>query len=235
MPTLSVIVPYFNESRILPRLFEALNGLPQGLVHEFLFVDDGSSDNSRELVQNFKSTTEHNVKSLKNDVNMGKGVAIKTGIEAALGSHSIILDADLELDPSEIESLFNPILEGKAKVVLGYRTFTSQSSFTYRYVMGNKAITNFYGILFNSYIRDIMCGYKLLPTDLWKKIDLHQHGFAVEVEIPAACLHYGFKPFEVPVSYYPRTREAGKGITAVDGLKIFIKLAIMRIRLKPNL
>ena len=235
MPILTVIIPYYNESRILPKLFEALEELTPGLIHEFLFVDDGSSDNSRELVEKYRKTTAHNIQSTKNDVNMGKGVAIKTGVESASGTHCLILDADLELDPAEIYNLFQPVIDGKAQVVLGYRTFTSQSSFTYRYVMGNKAITNFYGLLFNSYIRDIMCGFKLLPTELWRKIDLHQHGFAVEVEIPAACLHYGIKPYEVPVTYFPRTREEGKGITALDGIKIFFKLAIMRVRLKPNL
>jgi len=235
VPTLTVIIPYFNEARILPLLFEALDNLDPSLIQEILFVDDGSNDNSKEQVEKFKELTAHNVKSLKNKVNMGKGVAIKTGVESAGSTHCLILDADLELDPSEIQNLFYPVINGKAQVVLGYRTFTSQSSFTYRYVIGNKAITNFYGLLFNSYIRDIMCGFKLLPTELWKKIDLHQHGFAVEVEIPAACLHYGIKPYEVPVSYFPRSREAGKGITALDGIKIFFKLAIMRIRLKPNL
>ena len=161
---------------------------------------------------------------MKNKMNMGKGLAIKIGVESANSTHCLILGTDLELDQSEIKNLFYPVINGKAQVVLGCGTFTSQSSFTYPYVIGNKTITNFYVLLFNSYMKDIIYGIKLYLGELWRKIDLYQSGFVLEVEILAACLHNGIKPYEVLVSYYPQSREVGKGITALDGIENYLNL-----------
>jgi hypothetical protein len=144
----------------------------------------------------------------------------------------VILDADLELETIDLVRLFQPILDGKAEVVFGVRSFSSQSSFTYRYVIGNKILSHFYGFLFNHYLSDIMCGSKLLPMQLWRKLDLHLRGFTTEAEIAAKVWSASVTPWEIPVVYHPRTRQQGKGISVIDAVKILFLLVSLRIRLR---
>jgi hypothetical protein len=230
--SLALLIPCYNESRTLPKIFEELAALETGLFSEVIFVDDGSTDSSASLIQNFINDSTIIATLIQLGRNQGKGSAIHEGVLVAQSSHLLILDADMELLPSEIPTMWEQVKNGRSEVIFGVRKFSSQSSFTYRFVIGNRIISNFFGLLFNAYLQDVMCGFKLLPTPLWKTINLAQHGFAIEVEIPVRCLERGIKPWEVPVSYYPRTREQGKGITVVDGFFILFKLVILRARFK---
>lgn len=231
MSTLSILIPVFNEARTVARLGSDLSALPQGFLHDIVIVDDGSSDGSASQLHKFLSS--QGVKSvLIRKKNGGKGTAIIAGIPHCTGTHMIIFDADLELDVADLPRLFAPVLAGKSDTVFGIRKFSSHSSFTYRYVMGNKFLSHFYGLLFNHYLTDIMCGGKLLPLDLWKKLHLKLHGFTTEAEIAAKVWSAGYTPWEVEINYAPRTREEGKGITVFDAVKIIFLLLSLRMRLR---
>ena len=231
MSTLSILIPIFNEARTVRSLANALLELPEGLIYDVVIVDDGSTDSSAEELHSLLAENLIPTKLIKKE-NGGKGTAIVAGIPECSGTHMVIFDADLELDASDLVKLFQPVLENKSEVVFGIRIFRSQSSFTYRYVIGNKFLSHYYGFLFNHYLSDIMCGSKLLPLSLWKELDLKLHGFTTEAEIAAKVWSQGIKPWEVIVNYSPRTRENGKGITVFDAGKIILLLLSLRVRLR---
>jgi glycosyltransferase involved in cell wall biosynthesis len=231
MAKLSILIPVFNEARTVDALGRGLADLPAGFIHEVIIVDDGSTDGSASRLSEIL-TSEHISNKLVTKANGGKGTAIISGIPECTGTHMVIFDADLELAVSDLVALFQPVLDGKAEVVFGIRKFSSQSSFTYRYVLGNHFLSHYYGVLFNRFLSDIMCGGKLLPVALWKELDLKLHGFTTEAEIAAKVWSAGYTPWEVPIKYSPRTREEGKGITVLDAVKIILLLTTLRLRLR---
>jgi len=231
MTELSILIPIFNEMRTIEALGKALNELPSGLAHEIVIVDDGSTDGSASRLDEILGTGNL-TRKLISKKNGGKGTAIIAGIPECTGTHMLILDADLELSVEDIGQLFQPILDGKADVVFGVRRFSSQSSFTYRYVIGNRFLSHYFGLLFNHYLSDIMCGGKLLPIALWRELDLTLHGFTTEAEIAAKVWSAGYTPWEVSINYSPRTREEGKGINVFDAAKIIALLAVLRLKLR---
>lgn len=233
MSTLSILIPIFNEARTIEPLAVALSELPSGFIHEIVIVDDGSSDGSAKKLHQILLEKGITCK-LVTKKNGGKGTAIISGIPECSGTHMVIFDADLELAASDLVHLFQPVLDGKADVAFGIRKFSSQSSFTYRYVMGNRVLSHYFGILYNHYLSDIMCGGKLLPLDLWRELHLKFHGFTTEAEIAAKVWSAGYTPWEVTINYSPRTREEGKGITVFDAMKILLLLSTLRMRLRKR-
>jgi len=128
-------------------------------------------------------------------------------------------DADLEYSPAQIPSLLTPVLTGDAEVVYGTRTFGSHNSYSYWYVLGNKAVTTFANVLFNCYITDLETCFKLIPAPLYRELRVKETGFGMEAEVTGKLLRRGIRPFEVPISYKARRREAGKKLTSRDGVE----------------
>ena len=228
MKTLTVIVPIFNEARSIPQLVKEISELPKGVVSEVIFVNDGSSDNSVELLEGALSKTHLNYQVITKN-NGGKASAIQAGVVGVHSTHSLILDADLELATTDILKLWDVVLSGRSETVFGYRSFLAQSSFTYRYAKGNHVISNLYGLLFNAVITDIMCGYKLVPTPMLQSLPFKFKKYAIEIEIPIHLWENKIRPFEVQVEYFPRSRAEGKGITVHDAVSIISSLIWYRI------
>jgi dolichol-phosphate hexosyltransferase len=151
--------------------------------------------------------------------NQGKGAAIRTAAAAATGDYVIMCDADGEYSPSEIPTLLAPVLQGDAKVVYGTRTFGSHNAYSYLYVLGNKGVTTAANMLFNCYISDLETCFKLIPTALYREMGIRETGFGLEAEVTGKLLRRGFRPYEVPISYTARSREAGKKLTWHDGVQ----------------
>ncbi|MEI6845101.1 MAG: glycosyltransferase family 2 protein [Actinomycetes bacterium] len=228
MKTLTVIVPIFNEARSIPQLVKEISELPKGVVSEVIFVNDGSSDNSVELLEGALSKTHLNYQVITKN-NGGKASAIHAGVVGVHSTHSLILDADLELATTDILKLWDVVLSGRSETVFGYRSFLAQSSFTYRYAKGNHVISNLYGLLFNAVITDIMCGYKLVPTPMLQSLPFKFKKYAIEIEIPIHLWENKIRPFEVQVEYFPRSRAEGKGITVHDAVSIISSMIWYRI------
>ena len=153
---------------------------------------------------------EDRVRIHEKPTNEGKGSAIRTGAELADGDYVIMCDADLEYAPEEIPSLLAPILHGQAEVVYGTRTFGSHNAYSYLYVLGNRGVTTFANVLFNRYINDLETCFKLMPLGFYRKLDIKAAGFGMEAEVTGKILRAGVRPYEVPISYKARTREAGR-------------------------
>ncbi len=202
--------------------------LPIRIYEEVIFVNDGSEDNSEEVLKFAlgKFSIAHTYISKSNG---GKASAVLEGLSNSQTTHSVILDADLELEVLDLIGMWEQIESGEADAVFGYRKFRSHSSYTYRYAVGNKLISNFYGLIFNQLITDIMCGYKMFPTELKNSLPKKILGYSIEIAIPSALWKTGIKPFEVEVKYKPRNRHEGKIINSFDAIKVL--LAVIRFRM----
>ena len=230
-PYLSVLIPAFNEERTLERVIDTVLKVPEDL--EIILIDDGSSDGTWQIMQS--RVDGDRVRSVRHDVNQGKGVAIRTGLQHARGHIVLIQDADLEYSPKDYGVLLEPLKSNRATIVYGSRSFSSHSAYSYWYVVGNRLVTLFTNVLYNCYLSDIETGYKVMPLAVARSLDLHAQGFELEPEITVKLLRLGHRIFEVPITYAARSREDGKKLTAMDGVKAVLTLLRYRFwSLKPH-
>jgi glycosyltransferase involved in cell wall biosynthesis len=223
-PRLSVLIPVHNEEATLERILDAVEARPE--VAELVIVDDGSTDRTAEILgaREFRVPTQ----VIRHPVNRGKGGALRTAIAAATGEVALVQDADLEYDPVDYPMLLEPFERRGVTVVYGTRSFSSHTAYSFWFVMGNKAVTLWNNLLFNSYLSDLETGYKVMPLDVWRSLDLRANGFDIEPEITAKLLRRGHRIFEVPISYAARSREEGKKLTWQDGVRALWTLSRLR-------
>jgi glycosyltransferase involved in cell wall biosynthesis len=169
---------------------------------------------------------------IRHPKNRGKGNALQTAIAAASGDVAVVQDADLEYDPNDYPLLLAPLERPGVEIVYGTRSFSSHSAYSFWFVMGNKLVTLWNNVLYNSYLSDLETCYKLMPLHVWRELDLRSNGFEIEPEITAKLLKRGHRVFEVPISYAARSRAEGKKLTYRDGLRAIWTLT--RIRLLPS-
>jgi len=225
---LSILMPVYNEEERLPEALKQALAVEYPCDVELVVVNDGSSDRTQEILASWEDAR---LRPISHERNKGKGAAIRTAVDAADGDYMVILDADLEYDPKDIPRLLEPVLDGKAKIVYGNRSFGGHAAFSFWYVMGNKGVTLFANILYNSYIGDLETCYKLMPLELYRSLAIKSKGFGMEAEVTGKLLRRRMRPYEVPISYHARTREEGKKITAMDGVEAL--LILMRERIRP--
>ena len=227
MIDLSILMPAYNEEptieRAIERVLEA--GLP--MSYELIVVENGSTDGTRAILTG-REWPEH-VEVVTVDVNRGKGDGVRHALKHARGRYSVILDADLEYDPAEIGELLAPFEDDRVGAVIGTRMFQSHSAYGFWYVVGNRGLNLTANLLYNAWISDILNCLKVMPTELFRSLDLREDGFAIDAEIPARLLRGGVVIYEVPVTYRARTREEGKKLKAVDGLRVLRTLLRCRI------
>lgn len=225
MSRLSILIPVFNESGTIKRLLAKISGLQlvHGFSKEIILIDDCSSDDSARLIQEFINLNpELNIRLIRQSVNLGKGAAIRKGIEEATGSYVIPQDADLELDPEDINVLLDYAVTHQSKAVFGSR-FASGRAYKDMTILqrgANSFLTSLSNLLSGQRITDMETCYKLIDTSLAKKLKLRENRFGFEPEITAQLSKIkGLKINEVPISYFPRNRAAGKKINWKDGVK----------------
>jgi len=214
---LSILMPVYNEFATLASAVKEVLAVDYPCDVELVIVDDGSTDGTVGLYEALAEDSRVSIQ--RHAQNQGKGAAIRTAAEVATGDYVIMCDADLEYTPAEIPSLLLPVLHGDAKVVYGTRTFGSHNAYSYLYVLGNRGVTTAANVLFNCYISDLETCFKLIPTTLYREMDIRETGFGMEAEVTGKLLRRGIRPFEVPISYRSRSREAGKKLTWRDGVQ----------------
>jgi len=225
---LTIIVPVYNERERVREALDEIAGVDLPIEDfEVLVVDDGSSDGTAEILA--EGPWPDHVRFISHPRNRGKGAALRTGVAEARGRWSAIMDADLEYDPAEIAKLLEPLKEGKADVAYGVRGFEAHSAFGFWYVVGNKFVTFAANVLYNAWLADIMTCHKVLPTELFRSLELREDGFAIEPEITARVLNSGNRIYEVPITYAARSREEGKKLTVIDGARVLRTLLRCRV------
>jgi dolichol-phosphate hexosyltransferase len=229
MPSsLTILMPIFNERATVERAIDdALTAELPVESRQLVLIDDGSTDGTRELLQ--QTASPDNVTLVLHDRNRGKGAALQTGLQYATGRWTAILDADLEYRAADLAPLLQPLLDGHAKVVFGTRSWSSHSAFSFWYVMGNKGVTLAANVIYNCFISDVMTCHKAMSTELFRSLRLRERGFAIEPEITARVLRAGDRIYEVPITYSARSREEGKKLTALDGLRVLRTLLRCRV------
>ncbi|MDB5262153.1 MAG: glycosyl transferase [Adhaeribacter sp.] len=223
--TLTIIIPVYNEVATIRQVLDAITqlNLTLPLQKEVLVIDDGSTDGTAPLVQNFlQKYTGDRIRTFRHEHNRGKGAAIRTGIREATGDFIIIQDADLEYDPEEINILLDPVLKGRADVVYGSRFQGGQAHrvLFYWHSVGNKFLTFLSNMFTDLNLTDMESGYKLFRREILQNITLRENGFGFEPEVTAKIARIpGIRMYEVGISYYGRTYEQGKKINWRDGFR----------------
>ncbi len=221
--SLSVVMPVYNERYLVGAMLNQLSGLEvDGISRlEVLIVDDGSTDGTLEILEEYTSLNPQRFHLIKHDENRGKGAAVRTGIAAANGDLIVFQDADLEYDPRDYSRLVKPFIEDGADVVYGSRFATAERRrvLLFRHQLGNRLITFFSNLFTDLNLTDVETCYKMLRAPLLKSIPLRSNDFAMEIEITAKVAKRHCTVFEVPISYRGRSYREGKKIGWRDGVK----------------
>ncbi len=223
MPTLSIIVPVYNEAPQLEAVVQKLMASPCPIQREWIFVDDSSTDQSLAILKSLQSRFP--MVLLEQNPNAGKGAAVIRGIQAATGDWILIQDADFEYDPNDIPGLLEPLLSGKADVVYGsrFKKSSTQVHRTYHYFV-NRLLTVLSNLFSGIYLTDMETCYKIFRADLLKSMRLQSKRFGIEVEVTAYLGKVRARIHELPISYYPRTQLQGKKINWKDGVAALFHL-----------
>jgi len=230
---LSIIMPVYNERATLEEIVQQVRDVdltvnadgsnrlldgPMTLEREFVIVDDGSTDGTRNILDQWKRDAPADMQIIYHEQNSGKGVALRTGFTHATGDIVIVQDADLEYDPRDYVKLLVPLLEGRAPVIYGSRFLGGpRSAMSLTHTMGNKLLTVLTNVMYGTSLTDMETCYKCFRSDVLADIKLRSRRFEVEPEITAKILKRGYSIYEVPISYNGREFHEGKKITWRDG------------------
>jgi glycosyltransferase involved in cell wall biosynthesis len=216
---LSIVIPVFNELATLPTLIERVQQAPTlGLQKEIVFVDDHSTDGTREFL---RELAVDGVKCYFHDRNQGKGAALRTGFRAATGDIVLVQDADLEYDPRDYPKLLRPIIENKADVVLSSRFLAGDEHrvLYFWHSVGNRFLTLLSNVFTNLNLTDMESCYKVFTRSVVERITIEENRFGFEPEVVAKVASMGCRIYEVGVSYAGRTYAEGKKIGWKDGVR----------------
>ncbi len=213
---LTVIVPAFNEAPTVESALRRIRAIALRL--EIIVVNDASTDGTREILDALaKKGLVDQV--IHHEKNRGKGAAIRTGIAVATGDAVVVQDADLEYDPADLPALLLPIRSRQADAVYGSRFQGGPHRVLYFWhYVGNRFLTLLSNMFTNLNLTDLETCYKLVRTDLLKRLPLSSNRFGFEVEITARLAQARARIWEIPISYSGRTYAEGKKITWRDGL-----------------
>lgn len=212
----SVLIPVFNEEKTIEEIIRRVRAV--NIADEICVIDDGSTDATPHVLE--KLQQQGLVCFFRHDRNLGKGAAIRTGIQKVRGETVIIQDADLEYDPRDYKTLLQPISEGLADVVYGSRFLGgARRPVMFWHMVANKFLTLLTNILYDTILTDMETGYKVFRREVVQKLKLRANRFDFEPEFTAKVLKRKVRLFEVPITFNPRDYADGKKIGLKDAFQ----------------
>ena len=222
---LSIIIPVFNEDTTVYEILKAVSAtkLVSGIEKEIIVVNDCSVDASENKILDFIADfPSEKIKYLRHEVNHGKGAAVRNAFELVSGDFVIIQDADLELDPNDMNVLLQEAMSRNAAVVYGSRFLQkgkSESQLQQHY-FANVFLTKLSNLFSGLRITDMATCYKLIRSDLIRQFTIREDRFGLEPEITAKLAKIkGINIIEAPITYHARTKSEGKKIGWKDGFR----------------
>lgn len=215
-PLLSIIVPVYNESATIGAVLDRLLSIDLPIPREIIAVNDGSSDGTAAALDAAAAKSPL-ITAIHLAQNGGKGLALRTALARTTGSIVAVQDADLELDPAQLAALVEPLLRGEADAVYGSRFLKGSSHVPLMTQLGNASLTKLTNVLYGSSLTDMETCYKIMRGDLARSLRLTANRFDIEPEITVMLFKSGARVVELPVTFSPRSRAAGKKIRWRDG------------------
>jgi glycosyltransferase involved in cell wall biosynthesis len=223
---LSVVIPALNEERTIRGVLETV--LETRYDKEIIVVDDGSTDSTPRILEEFK--TSQGITVLRHPNRRGKGAALRTGFAAARGDVIVIQDADGEYHPEDWVHVLRPIQKGWADAVYGCRFDGARRVFLLSHRIGNWIVNTLANVLFDTTLNDLETGMKVFRREVLSRVRLRSNDFRIEVELTAKLFKHRFRVYEVPISYSGRSYEEGKKLTWRDGVLAILALVEFRLR-----
>jgi glycosyltransferase involved in cell wall biosynthesis len=226
--TLSVVIPAYNERATIHEILRRVRAVP--IKKEIIVVDDCSRDGTREILQELEKR-DGDLKVIYQEINQGKGAALRAGFRSATGNIVVVQDADLEYDPEQYPELIEPIVDDLADVVFGSRFIGETHRILYFWhSLANKFLTLLSNMFTNLNLTDMEVCYKVFRREVIQGITLKSDRFGFEPEVTAKVARFSFpaengqprrpcRIYEIPVSYYGRTYREGKKIGLKDGFQ----------------
>jgi glycosyltransferase involved in cell wall biosynthesis len=233
---LSIIIPAYNEGETMRNVLENVANLAlvNDIEKEIIVINDCSTDNTLDEIEQFiQDNPSQPILAFYQNVNKGKGAAIHKGIQLATGDYIVIQDADLELDPTDINKLLEGLSTKNVDVIYGSRFLTKEhknTSFIW-HILGNGFLTKLSNLFTGFRLTDMMTCYKLVPASILKSIQLKENRFGFEPEVTLKLSKIkNLSIAEVPISYIARSKSEGKKINSGDGMRVIY--CILKYKIK---
>ncbi len=226
--SLSIIVPVYNEEKTIIRILEKLKILKSVCDLEIIIVNDGSSDNTKKILEDNKNLYSQAVHIHKN---LGKGKAVIEGLKKSSFNYIVFQDADLEYDPEDLKMFIAKINNSNADLIMGSRFIGNERSvLNFWHMVGNKLITLIFNLLNNTTFSDIYCCYLLYKRENLNVNKLKSFKWGQQAEILTHVVKNSKKIYEIGINYDARKYEDGKKIRYYHVFSVIYWIVVTRIK-----